>query len=785
MKNKNTRRDFIRNAAIGSSAFLLPGKIEGTNLGNKEKNISKKLIIPGEGAYIKSVNGMPELFIDGKKSSRMWGRLALPADYGPEKLEQYMGAGIDVYMTAIDATISLCWDGEDEYYFDKYEAHIRRLVDKKPDIRLILYAGGRGGSPYKWCKKNYDELTLFSTGKRVECASLASEIWSKDSNRAFSEFVKYFSTGKYANNVIGFNPVYNANEWFSHHRLTNDELGWPDFSKPMVRHFRKWLKEKYGSDVKLLRESWNDRNVSFENAAIPTVEQRLYTENPFVFLNCTPMGNRISDYYQCYDELVADLGISYCKTIKEASNGKKLAGMMHGYSYCGRYGVTPHHHGHGFAMRVITSPYVDFLHSPYHYHNRNANGVHYSQHAIDTVISHGKLMIDQIDTKTHLRLDVLQNASNLWESKQILKRDVIYSISKNCSCYWLEGGPGTMFPTVRYDPEVYWDLWFDHPELKALIGDLKKLTDQNQSENTQSVAEVAIFTSNAGTYFQKLSRVYGNLFVEIFRQWIMPHTGVQFDDYIMEDIPNIRKKYKVCIFMDAHYMSASLRKNIKSWLDENQSTAIWFYAPGYLDENGCNIKNSAEVTGINLEVSEETAHLQTKITSKKHAYTKNIATEEFGSDVDPQEFRKDTKWMPWPFENEDFKMNPVFFANDSNVEVLGKLKTNNKPSLVVKDLEGRRSIYSSAPMLPPEILRNIFSQSGVHLFNKSGEAVYANSKYIGISAISGEDGNKEILLTEKCDVYNALTDEVLARSTRKVTLNMKFKETLLLKTVPV
>ncbi len=168
---------------------------------------------------------MPELFIDGKKSSRMWGRLALPADYAPEKLEQYRGAGIKVYMTAMDVTVPLCRDGEDEYYFDKYDAHIRRLVDRMPDIKLILYVGARGASPYRWCKKNYEELTLFSTGKRLETASHASELWKQDSNRAFREFVRYFSNGKYAGNIIGFNPVYNANEWFSHHRLSNDDLG--------------------------------------------------------------------------------------------------------------------------------------------------------------------------------------------------------------------------------------------------------------------------------------------------------------------------------------------------------------------------------------------------------------------------------------------------------------------------------------------------------------------------------------------------------------------------------
>lgn len=224
MKHKNSRRDFLRHAALGSSAMLLNPQLPGRNLNTAGSGESDTSGNSTSGAYVKMVNGVPELFIDGKKSSRMWGRLALPADYAPEKLDQYRGAGIEVYMTSMDVTVPLCWDGEDEFYFDKYDAHIRRLVDRMPDIKLILYVGARGASPYRWCKKNYEELTLFSTGKRLETASHASELWEKDSNRAFREFVRYFSNGKYAGNIIGFNPVYNANEWFSHHRLSNDDL---------------------------------------------------------------------------------------------------------------------------------------------------------------------------------------------------------------------------------------------------------------------------------------------------------------------------------------------------------------------------------------------------------------------------------------------------------------------------------------------------------------------------------------------------------------------------------
>lgn len=643
---------------------------------------------------------------------------------------------------------------------------------------MILYVGCKV-APYLWCKNNQNELVSSDIGVKLETASLASDKWVKDSKWALAKFVEYFSTGRFAENIIGFNLIYNANEWFSHHRKADDQLGWPDFSMPMINKFRQWLKNKYNNDVSLLRDSWKNENVTFDTAQVPSREQRLNKEEPTLFLSLTSVGNQVADYYMCYDELVADLGIEWCKTVKETSGGTKLAGMMHAYSYCGRFGAKqyPQHFGHGFALKIIQSPYVDFLHSPYHYYNRSVDGTHYSQHAVDSVINHGKLMVDQIDTKPFTRPADNRNADTPWETDQILKRDIMYSLSKNFANYWLEGGPGRMFPVDRSSPLEFGLLWYDDPGIKKMFSKLKILFDKNLNQGTKDVAEVAIFTSMMGSYYQNLSSVYGAMFVEIFRQWIMPHTGIPFDDYILEDIPNITKKYKVCIFMDAHYVPSTLRNQITSWLDKNNTTSIWFYAPGYLDEKGGDLKNCYELTGIILGMLKETSHLHTQVLSKSHKYLKNAIHGEFGSDIDPQVFKKDIRWMNWPYKNEDFKMNPVFYADDNSSEILGKLKNSGKSSLVVKKLKNRITVYSASPMLPADILRNIFKDSGVHLFCDEGELIYANSNFLSISCISGNEGKKVITLPVKSDVYDALSDEKLAENTDRIEVNMKYKET--------
>ncbi len=782
---KQSRRHFFKQAALGASVLPFSGSVldlsrYGEEPGEPGLQSSRTRLSPAgkKGAVVKPDQGIPELFVDGEKTSRMWGRLALPSDYAPEKMDQYLEAGIKVYFTALDTAISLCWDGEDGYYFEKYEAHVKRLAEKLPDVRLILYTGGTGGAPYKWCRDHEEELTLFDSGKRIETASIASETWKRDSSKAFAHFVEYFENSKYADNVIGYNPVYNSNEWFSHHRAASGELGWPDFSKPMLLKFRSWLKEKYKGDEHALRESWKDPDVTFDTANIPTVRERLYQESPYFFSTCTPVGNKVADYYNCYDETLADLGIAWCKTIKEAGSKPILAGMMYGYSYCGKHDsrTYPQHFGHGAVMKVLQSEWVDFLHSPYDYFNRSIGGTHFSQHAADSVFNHNKLMVDQIDTKTFLRHGPNTNAETPRETREILKRDISYSLTKNFYCYWLEGGPGSMFPIVSFSPGRFGRLWYDHPEIKQTIAQLKKLHDENQRLKPHNVTEVAILTSNTGGFYRKFERVHGTLFTEIFRQWILPKIGLPFDDYLLEDLPGIRKQYKAYIFLDPVYVPSRLRDQIIRKLDDDRATAVWFYGPGYLDERGCSLSNTEELTGIKIAEHKTTSHLHIDLVNKEHELLRDVCENNFGSDTDPQKYKKDIRWLSWPYRNADWKMNPLFWCNDPGAEILGYLRNIDKPGMAVKELNNRRSVYFGAPLPPAVLIRNILEDAGVHVYNKAEDLVYANEQFITVCANSGS-GERTLLLPGKHNVQDALTGEMLQRNCDRFTYYVQYKET--------
>ena len=81
---------------------------------------------------------------------------------------------------------------------------------------------------------------------------------------------------------------------------------------------------------------------------------------------------------------------------------KKIVGAFYGYLWCNFPNLSVVHSGHlGFA-KVLRSPDVDFIASPYTYDNKQIGGPNNSQTLPESVALHGKLYFNEVDTETHL-----------------------------------------------------------------------------------------------------------------------------------------------------------------------------------------------------------------------------------------------------------------------------------------------------------------------------------------------------------------------------------------------
>jgi hypothetical protein len=498
------------------------------------------------------------------------------------------------------------------------------------------------------------------------------------------------------------------------------------------------------------------------------------------FFTCTHgRGLRVADYYRCYSEANAELAIAWCKAIKEALPVPKLTGLMHGQTYFFQV-YFPQLRGHGATRLLLESPHIDYLHSPPSY--TQTKDVHYSMHAIDTTFLHGKLYITQIDAKSHLvPRDSIEavtegaqpgdTAETAWETLQIMKRDSSLPLSKNCYMYWLEGGPGTMFPRypMGYGGAVLWSpLWYDDPSLQRMLAALREISDENRRLRSGSVAETALVVSCESDYYRRPERAFGSLFVEGFRNCVMSRTGVRFDDYLLEDFARITKRYKAYLFLNALHVPAALRRTIREKLAADGATAVWFYAPGYLDETGWGTEKMEELTGIRVARSDGKRFLHVDLLSADHPYLKGFdGPRGFGSDVAPQPWDAPI-WRDWAIDRRCYQFSPVFSVADSDATVLGVFSPGGEPGFAVKRVGGSTSVFFGAPLPPYQLIRDILGEAGVHRYSRTGDLVYVNSRYLTLCCRGR--GTRTVYLPGSFDVRDALTGQLISRQGRQFEL---------------
>jgi hypothetical protein len=110
---------------------------------------------------------------------------------------------------------------------------------------------------------------------------------------------------------------------------------------------------------------------------------------------------------------------------------------------------------------------------------------------------------------------------------------------------------------------------------------------------------------------------------------------------------------------------------------------------------------------------------------------------------------------------------------------LGRLAGLNHPGLVVKKISNWTSIYSSAPIVPAALLREIARVAGCHIYSDGNDVVYANRDYLGIYMPAG--GSRTIHLPATSDVTDLLTNQKLGQGEREFAVKEPPNTTLLLK----
>ena len=676
---------------------------------------------------LRPIGGDAAIFVNGKP---MPGFLYLAAGgLHPDYHRETAQAGVHLYSDWFGTSGhgDMGHVAPDTYDYGEYDRYFGAILDLDPQAYFLPHIGLTG--PLWWQKAHPEEMGLREDGKR-EPTSFASELWKREMGGDLRKLIAHLRCAPYADRIIGY-IVYSGYtaEWqmWGTWQPSRD-----DYSQPALRAFRAFLASRYGTDAKL-RTAWADENVTLAAAEMPRWAKR---RPPGTQVLRDPKTERQAmDFYEFSSNMTADAILHFARIAREATGGKALVGTY--YAYLSAHGINQQDSGHLAARRVFDSPDIDFLMSPPNYWYRKPGEAATFMSATDSLRMRGKLWLDESDHRTHLTEPGAGygRAATLEETLGVFWREFAEVLTKRAAVSWFDMSGG----------------WFSQPQILADMGRAAAVAKTSLPRRKPFAPEIGVFVDPESFYWMRSTMANSALVLN--QMATMPQSGAPWDFCLLSDIGDARlPDYKLYVFLNAFRVDAARREAILRKLKRNNATALFVYAPGYFDAEGVSLDNMRSLTGIRIAKDDAEGAPQVALDGDIVVGAKNL------------------------------KVSPLFYADDPGAQVIGRLVGSQRAGLVVKKMDGWKSVYSAAMALPPSLMRRIAREAGVHIWLESDDAIYTDGQFLGVHAAT--DGAKRVLLPSRCAAVNAMTDKDVPVDDRTVTLTMKRAETILLRLNP-
>lgn len=714
-------------------------------------------------AKVENVNGKPSIVLNGEAVAPMiysltdvpggrWSWEEVPS----HNMRTFCNAGFRLMQ--VDLFFDHVWMENGKIDMAVATKQLRGVLDVCSDAAIIIRFHV---NPPKWWQKKYpEENTVYADieakpdyewglqriieddEENPTRTSLASQKWIDQSTPKLIAFLKALEALPEASSIAGIQVAGGVyGEWHYWGFIDNE----PDTGLPMKAFFRRWLKEKYKSDASL-QSAWKNKNVTFVNAEVPGLEQRLHTTHG-IFRD-PRIERNVIDYYEAQHTCVANTIIHFCKIVKETWSRPIITGAFYGYYYAvfGREAAG----GHLELQQVLRSPYIDFLSAPGTYYPAaiETGDAYRSRSLITSVRLHDKLWLDEMDQQPPLvPLKDTTFSISVEKSIAMVRRNVMAPVSNGGGLWFYDFGPSGFNGGKRLVDHGTWG-WWDEPTLMKDIADLKKLLDRQHSKPFQKDADVLLVHDTKTFYFTGSSKAT-SFMGHWTNNWLPPSiykTGVVHDVIHIDDLSVCNlDQYKAVIFMNTWTLTREQKKVIGESVAKNGRSLIFLYAPGYSDENTLNEKFMEDVTGLTL-------------TAVKQDKPSSIVVEK--SVMDTPDIHV------W-----NRAVNPLFVAAENQGEVFGRLSGTNQPAFVRKKFASHSSWFISLPPEDISLWRFIFKEAGAHLYLNQGKVIYGGG---GILTIHASTGGKELLTLK-----NGIKKEIILENNSTTLFDSETGELLL------
>lgn len=711
-----------------------------------EKNIPEDTIgTQKTTASVKPYKGVPSLYINDQPVFPM---AMVPIGHFPQDVcRDFAAAGVHIYSHIIWAWESSFmtkdvdwWLGPGKYDFTKIDRQILSIIEADPQAYIVLRV--KITPPAWWVKAHPNELSYFEDGKPASQHSMASKVWEEAYERMLRDLIRHVEGSRYVGHIIGYHPAGgSASEWF----WWGSDIGPIDYGPAARNRFREWLKKQYGGDIDRFQKAWNDSQVTFETAVAPNTKERESSE--YMIFRNPSKARRVMDFQRFLRDITTYHILKSCRICKEETGGKKIVGVFYGYSMwlcLNKYGFGPWNCGRLGLKTVLESPDVDFLCSPTDYDFRKGGtpGNFISAYSASYKL-HNKFYWDEADHRTHLSSSKEPACllTSLSETLSVFGRGFGYMLTKGTGLWWF---------TLMGDDTFHQD------EIMEDIARMQKAGENTLADGKERIHEVAVLVDEES--YTYLRNAPGELHRPLIRgmQLNLATMGAPYDTYLLSDIANAKMPdYKLYIFLNPFCVSDSLRDAIKKKVRRNNAVSAWFYAPGFIQEDGTFSENAIQdMVGIRVRHKLEKWQPRLTIANVDHPMTSRVKSGDQTS----------------PMIASSTEFGPKFWVDDPKADVLGRLGQDGPALLAAKDFGTWRSVYCAAPWLSTDLLRGLIRYAGGHVYSESDDTFDANRSFIMIH--TAKAGKKHIALPQPCNVYDVLQAKTIGRNLKSFDLDL-------------
>jgi hypothetical protein len=660
------------------------------------------------------------------------------------------------------------WLAPNQWDYSEFDERVRRVLEAAP--RCMIFPRVYIGTPDWWLRQNPDEMEILDDGSTMPGAglyalpeenrpypSIASQKWREDMGYGLKRLIEHIQGSSYAGHFFGYVLAgLKTEEWYHWGSGVKRLFG---YGKPTVAAFREWLRNKYLT-VEKLRTAWNNPQVDFQTAGVPSREERLGQTN--TTFRDPSRSMKVIDFYVFWNELIPQTIDYFAGIAKKATKGTKVIGAYYAYMY--EFEGKPDF-GHNALGTYNASRNLDFVAATASYGDRPlGTGGDYQRAPALSLALHGKLWHHDNDVVSYLARKVM---GRTYQDKKQMEIDLLrLGATKNAteSVWMYRRGAGFALCTGMY--EAFFDLhggYFDAPELMDEIAKLNRMWDRAKRYDRSSNAEILIVSDeNSCSYCSFDSAMLGQSLLPT--QWQVIKIGAPADHILVDDLKLIKmERYKLVVFLNTYNLTDAQRDLVEKKVKNNGRSVLWCYAPGLFDGEQASPELMYRLTSLRIVPSPDEAFIAPQIELVDSKGPLSVAWRNAGLR---------TTGPDWPICKK-------ISVEDPEAVTLGTLPGTASVTLAMRNLGSWSSFYAITPTLPAAFYRELARQAGVHIYNDRDDTFYANKSYIVLSA--KDAGKRVIQFPRPCEVREAVTEQRLATQTRSYSYDFQNGETLILR----